>query len=105
MAWYVRNGSAWVDTMSLVTGNAPLVQAGSVNVTLSASAAGSSVVTFPRAFSAAPIVSSTPVVGSATLVATALAVTTSQLTAQLTRKDGVSTTVTAPVHWIAVGPR
>lgn len=81
------------------------VQAGTVNVTLTAQNANAAPVVFARPFASAPIVVASANVGSGTLFAIVDTVTASGFNARLVRKDEATTTVTAAVGWIAYGPR
>lgn len=81
------------------------VQSGVASVTLSAANSGSVAVTFPRPFASPPVVVANQAAGSTTLIGAAQNITATGFTALLYRKDEATTSLTAAVPWIAVGPR
>lgn len=82
------------------------LQAGNASVVVSASAAASIVVTFPRPFAAPPVVTTaTGPLGTSLWVVTVLAVTATQVTLNATTKTGATASATVPMMWMAYGPR
>jgi len=82
------------------------LQAGTASVVVSAAAAGSTVVTFPRPFAAPPVVTTaTGPLGTSLWVVTVLAVTATQVTLNATTKTGATGSATVPMMWIAYGTR
>jgi hypothetical protein len=82
------------------------IQAGSASVgTGSAGAVGPGVVvTFPRPFAAPPTVVVSGSTTTALYIANAAGISATGMTLFAARRDSGNTT-TAPVHWVAVGPR
>jgi hypothetical protein len=81
------------------------IQHGVQNITISNANSGTVTVTFPRPFAAVPGIQVTVVIGSSTLFAIASGLSAIAVDLRLIRKDEAVTTVTAPVHWLAIGPR
>ena len=81
------------------------IQSGIGSITLTNENWHSLVVVFPRPFASPPAVVCTPSGASAVLVAGTGGVSATQATLYLFRKDEQSSTLTCPVHWLAIGPR
>lgn len=83
------------------------IQTGSVNVTVSASTQGTSVVTFPRAFAGIPSVVAmiSPSSSGAALGFFVQSAAVSATQVSLRVSGATSSTFTVPVQWIAIGPR
>jgi len=82
------------------------IQAGNANVTITAAPSGTLVLTFPRAFAAAPNVVVSAVTASNIYFAyVAAAPSATAVTLGVTRKDGTSLRDAINVAWVAYGPR
>ena len=80
------------------------VRAGTVNVVITASSAGSATITFSPAFAATPVIVATVASGAGATTAAVVRVTASSASgATLTVTLGGTNTITVPVNWVAVG--
>jgi hypothetical protein len=80
------------------------IQSGTVNVSVASGSTGSTPVTFPRPYSAPPIVVAVQAAGNTAYFAMIFGITATGFTAAIQHRDG-TVAVAGPlaVHWVAIG--
>jgi hypothetical protein len=80
------------------------IQSGAVNVSVSSGSTGSTAVTFPRPFSAAPIVVAVQASGNTAFFAMIFGISATGFTAAIQHRDGTAGAAgPLVVHWVAIG--
>jgi hypothetical protein len=81
------------------------IQSGAATVQCNAATAATLIVVFPRPFAAIPKVVATVNIGTTFWICMITSKTATQMSIQVTRKDGATATATVICDWMAIGPR